>query len=158
MLDDFELVSKNFPVLFTFGEMGYLKANILFSNGKEFCPYIINHQCSIYNQRPSICKNYPLSPNLDDKVYIDDSCPAVNTEFGSTIVNKGEVSNIKEHPTLTNYQNKFIETHLYLEQFNNKNSFEKLIEINNIIFYKYIGRSKDKYIETHLSSLKNFKY
>ena len=60
ILDDFEVVSKNFPILFTFGEMGYLKANVFFSDGENFCPYIINHQCSIYDQRPSICRAYPL--------------------------------------------------------------------------------------------------
>ena len=158
ILDDFEVVSKNFPILFTFGEMGYLKANILFSDGKSFCPYITNYQCTIYNERPSICRVYPLSPNLDDKVYIDDSCPAINNEFGMDIVVNGKVTDNFKYPTLENYQDKFIDTHLYLEQFNDKNNFEEVIKIKNISFYKYIGKSTDTYINIHLSSLKFFKY
>ena len=158
ILDDFETVSKNFPILFTFGEMGYLKANILFSDGKSFCPYIVDHQCIIYNDRPSICRVYPLSPNLDDKVYIDDSCPAVNSGFGRDIVLDGKVTKDFIYPTLNSYQNKFIDTHLHLEQFNKKTNFKAVITIQNITFYKYIGMSNDKYINIHLSSLKNFKY
>ncbi len=158
ILDDFEIVSKNFPILFTFGEMGYLKANILFSDGKSFCPYITNHQCTIYNERPSICRVYPLSPNLDDKVYIDDSCPAINNEFGTDIVINGKVADNFKYPTLENYQDKFIDTHLHLKQFNNKNDFKEVITIKNISFYKFIGESSDPYIMMHLLSLKFFKY
>lgn len=167
ILDDFETVSNNFPILFTFGEMGYLKANILFSDGNGFCPYIANHQCTIYDDRPSICRVYPLSPNLDDKIYIDDSCPAISSKFskdqvalpyGKDIVLDGKVTKNFNYPTLNNYQNKFIDTHLHLEQFNDINDFEKIITINNISFFKYIGTSKDTYIKLHLSSLNNFKY
>ncbi len=158
ILDDFETVSKNFPILFTFGEMGYLKANILFSDGESFCPYITNHQCTIYDERPSICKVYPLSPNLDDKIYIDDSCPAINSEFGTDIIIDGKVTENFNYSTLTNYKNKFISTHLHLEQFNEKSKFKELITIKNMIFYKFIGTTQDRYINMHLSSLKYFKY
>ncbi len=154
ILQDFETVSKNFPILFTFGEMGYLKANILFSDGESFCPYITDHRCTIYNERPSICRVYPLSPNLDDKVYIDDSCPAINTEFGSDIVLDGIVTKEFMYSTLENYQDKFIDTHQHLEKFNNKKDFEKIITIKNIDFYKYIGIQKDFYLDLHLNSLK----
>ena len=136
--------------------MGYLKANILFSDGKSFCPYIVNHQCSIYSQRPSICRVYPLSPNIDNNIYIDDSCPAVNSEYGTNIVIDGKVTTNFDYPTLQNYQDKFVSTHLYLEKFNNIKDFEKVITINNMEFYKYTGKIKDVYIETHLSSLKHF--
>ena len=156
ILDDFEVVSKNFPLLFTFGELGYLKANILFTNGNGFCPYIRNHQCTIYNERPSICRSYPLSPNLDNKVYIDDSCPAVNTEFGTDIVVDGKVTENFIYPTLENYQDKFINTHLHLEKFNNIKDFEKIITIKNMDFYKYIGDQKDFYLDLHISSLNHF--
>ncbi|MEA3497855.1 MAG: YkgJ family cysteine cluster protein [Campylobacterota bacterium] len=153
ILDDFEVVAKNFPILFTFGEMGYLKANILFSDGKSFCPYITNHQCTIYNERPSICRVYPLSPNLDNKVYIDDSCPAINTKLGQSIVKNGQATNNFNYPTLENYQDKFINTHLHLEQFNDKKNFEKVIIINSVEFYKYIGTKSDFYLDLHLLSL-----
>jgi Fe-S-cluster containining protein len=155
ILDDFELVSRNFPILFTFGELGYLKANILFTNGVDFCPYIKDYQCEIYDERPSICRVYPLSPHLDNNIYIDDSCPAINKNFGIKIVENGEVINLDNYPTLIDYQKKFIDTHLYLEQFNDKKDFKKVLTIKDIDFYSYIGVNKtDKYIKLHLSSLK----
>ena len=133
--------------------MGYLKANILFTNGSGFCPYIRNHQCTIYDERPSICRAYPLSPNLDNKVYIDDSCPAVNNELGTDIVVDGIVTENFIYPTLENYQDKFINTHLHLEKFNDKKDFKKIITIKNMDFYRYIGTKKDFYLDLHISSL-----
>ena len=155
ILQDFETVSKNFPILFTFGEMGFLKANILFSDGENFCPYIVNHKCTIYDERPSICRVYPLSPNLDDKVYIDDSCMAINTEFGTDIVLDGVVTKEFDYDTLNNYQDKFIDTHQHLEQFNNINNFKNIITIKGMKFYSYIGQSRSIYMDLHIKSLSN---
>jgi len=155
LLEDFEVVSKNFPILFTFGDLGYLKAVILFSDGKSFCPYIEDHKCTIYEERPSICRVYPLSPNVDNKIYIDESCPAINQSEGKKIVQKGTITADFMYPTLTNYQDKYIETHFELEKINDINDFTSVISINNITFYKYIGQVKNKYITYHLSSLKN---
>jgi len=155
ILEDFEMVSKNFPILFTFGEMGYLKAVVLFSDGTSFCPYIKDHKCTIYDERPSICRVYPLSPNIDDKVYIDDSCPAVENNNYNKIIDSGEVTSPYKYKTLNSYQDKYIQTHLELEKINDINNFESVININNITFYKYIGRQSSKYIKYHISSLKN---
>ena len=155
ILDDFEVVYKNFPILFTFGELGYLKAVILFSDGESFCPYVQNHQCSIYEDRPSICRVYPLSPNIDDKIYIDDSCPAVENNDYNKIIDSGKITSPYRYKTLESYQDKYIETHLELEKVNVRNNFEKVISINNIIFYKYIGTERNQYINYHLSSLIN---
>lgn len=153
LLEDFEVVYKNFPILFTFGELGYLKAVILFSDGKSFCPYIKNHQCTIYKERPSICRVYPLSPNVDNKIYIDDSCPAVNSEKGEQIVKNGKITEPFFYDTLSDYQNKYIQTHLELEKINSKNDFIEVKKINNISFFKYIGKEKKQYLEYHSSSL-----
>ncbi len=153
LLEDFEIVSQNFPILFTFGDMGYLKANVLLSNGKDFCPYIVNHQCTIYENRPNVCRNYPLSGNLDNQIYIDDSCPAIHSEFGKDIVIDGIVQKKFDNDSLHNYQEKFLETHHYLEQFNHKEDFDKVITINNIEFYKYIKPSSDSYMNLHIKSL-----
>ena len=155
LLSDFEMVSKNFPILFTFGEMGYLKAVVLFSDGTSFCPYVKDHKCTIYDERPSICRVYPLSPNIDDKTYIDDSCPAINTTDGKKIVNKGKITESFIYPTLQNYQDKYIQTHIELEKMNNKEEFEIVKTINSIKFYKYMGSKKNKYINYHKKSLKN---
>ncbi len=155
LLEDFEIVSKNFPILFTFGELGFLKANVLLSNGEYFCPYIVENKCVIYDERPNVCRNYPLSPNLDDKTYIDDMCPAINTEVGIDIVKEGIVQKAFENPTLENYQNKYIDTHTYLEQFNNKSNFETVVTINGIQFYKFIANSNDKFMQLHIKSMDN---
>ena len=155
ILEDFEIVSKNFPILFTFGEMGYLKAVILFSDGTSFCPYIKDHKCTIYDERPSICRVYPLSPNIDNKIYIDDSCPAVENNNYNKIIDFGKITKPFEYPTLTSYQDKYIETHLQLEQINDKNNFEQVISVNNITFYKYIGTERNQYINYHIDSLIN---
>ena len=61
ILEDFEPVHKNFPILFSIGELGYLKPVVLLSNGNGFCRYIKDMKCVIYDERPSICKIYPLS-------------------------------------------------------------------------------------------------
>jgi len=155
ILEDFEIVSKNFPILFTFGDMGYLKAVVLFTNGTGFCPYVKDNKCSIYEQRPSICRVYPLSPNIDNKVYIDDSCPAVSLVDGEKIIDNGNVVKDFMYPTLENYQDKYIQTHLELEKINDIKEFESVISINNITFYKYIGKNRNKYINYHISSLIN---
>jgi len=155
ILEDFEMVSKNFPILFTFGEMGYLKAVVLFSDGTSFCPYIKDHKCTIYDERPSICRVYPLSPNIDDKVYIDDSCPAVENNNYNKIIDSGEVTSPYKYKTLDSYQDKYIQTHLELEKINDISNFKSVISINNITFYKYIGNTRNQYINYHLSSLVN---
>lgn len=158
ILDDFELVHKNFPILFIFGELGYLKPVILLSNGKDFCPYIKENRCTIYDQRPSICRLYPLSPNVDAKIYIDDSCPAVTIEpeNGSTpIVKEGEVTKDFYYKSLESYQDKYIETHFEFEKINAKEDFEIVTHINNITFYKYIGDTRTPYIKYHQISLNN---
>jgi Fe-S-cluster containining protein len=157
ILEDFEVVSKNFPILFTFGEMGYLKAVILFSDGTNFCPYIKDHKCTIYDERPSICRVYPLSPNIDNKVYIDDSCPAIGNNLENKIVDLGKITTTYQYKTLENYQDKYINTHIELEKINNKNDFELVFSINNVTFYKYIGSERNEYINYHISSLiKNY--
>ena len=156
ILEDFELVYKNFPILFTFGDLGYLKAVILFSNGKGFCPYIKDHKCTIYDQRPSICRVYPLSPNVDDKIYLDDSCPAivdVDNHDSIPIVKDGKVTEQFFYKTLQSYQDKYIETHIELEKINEKKHFEIYQTINNINFYKYVGDVLTPYISFHHKSL-----
>ena len=157
LLEEFERVSRNFPILFTFGELGFLKANVLLSNGKDFCPYIVNHKCTIYEDRPQVCRNYPLSPHLDNNIYIDDSCPAIKSFEGIDIVVNGEVKEPFYNESLENYQDKFINSYNYLKEFNMDSNFEKVVTINGIEFFKFIGESEDKFIKLHIQSLKNLK-
>jgi len=157
LLEEFERVSKNFPILFTFGELGFLKANVLLSNGKDFCPYIVEHKCTIYNDRPQVCRNYPLSPHLDNHIYIDDSCPAITSENGIDIVKEGIVEIPFYNDSLENYQDKFINTYNHLKEFNVASDFQKVVTINGIEFFKFIGRSEDKFIKLHIQSMSNLK-
>ncbi len=147
ILEDFEQVSKNFPIVFTFGELGYLKANVLLSNGKDFCPYIVDYKCTIYDERPSVCRIYPLSQNIDNKVYIDDLCPALSSDIGIKIVDNGNLSKNFTHPKLDNYQDKFIETHSHLEQFDDKCNFEKNDCLEVLNRKHLLRKSEDKFIQ-----------
>lgn len=158
ILEDFEEVYKNFPILFIFGDLGYLKPVILISDGTGFCPYIQDHKCTIYEQRPSICRAYPLSPNVDDKIYIDDSCPAVSdvsSAESSMIVKEGKITENFFYKSLEAYQEKYIQTHFELDTINDKKDFEMIKIINNIKFYKYIGSKSNTYIKYHQNSLIN---
>jgi len=157
LLEEFKRVSRNFPILFTFGELGFLKANVLLSNGKDFCPYITNHKCTIYEDRPQVCRNYPLSPHLDNNIYIDDSCPAIKSFEGIDIVVNGEVKEAFYNESLENYQDKFIDTFNHLKEFNSECNFEKVVTINSIEFFKFIGESEDKFIKLHIQSMSNLK-
>jgi len=155
LIEDFEKISQYFPILFTFGELGYLKANVLLSNGEDFCPYILNHQCTIYENRPNVCRNYPLSANIENKIFIDDSCPAINQEYGHDIIKDGKVEKNFDNESLYDYQKKYLETHFELEKINNKDDFQKVLEINDLLFYKYVGTSQNTFLTLHQQSLLN---
>lgn len=154
ILEDFYEVYEHFPIVFLFGELGFLKPVILLTNGDSFCKYLKDFKCSIYDKRPSVCKIYPLSPHLTNDIYIDTSCPAVN-EGKDLIVENGIVSRNFMHPYLDNYLDKYINMHQYFEKFNNKEKLDFAIKIGNEKFYKFKEDFDDEYIKLHLSSLKN---
>ena len=101
--EEFEEVYKNFPILFIFGSLGFIKPVILLSNGFDSCPYLIINICSIYENRPNVCKTYPLSPNIDNEIYIDTSCPEIY---------KGKNNLDLQNQIFKNYSEKYINTHL----------------------------------------------
>lgn len=155
ILEDFEIVHKSFPILFLFGELGYLKPVILLTNGKNYCKYLKDFKCTIYEQRPSICRVYPLSANIDDNVYIDELCPAVNDEKHENriIIENTKISKDFDYSTLHNYQDKYINTHIEMEKFNQKENFSVAITINGINFFKCNQLFKNKYMQMHQNSL-----
>lgn len=154
ILEDFEKVALNFPILFIKGELGFLKPIVLLTNTKDFCPYIKDMKCTIYEMRPSICKLYPLSANIDDNIYIDETCLAIN-EPGVKIVDKGVVNCEFYHEVLDEYQDKYIKTHLYLDKFNNDRDLEELLKQDSLSFYKLTKVCDDKFINLHQNSLKH---
>lgn len=152
LLEDFQKVYKNFPILFTFGDLGYLKANVILSKEYEYCKYIKDNKCQIYENRPSVCRTYPLSPNIDNEIYIDTSCPALIS--GDDFVKNGSINKKIDNSPFINYQDKFIDTHFYLEKFNIKEDFEIALNIKGMNFYKYTKTSNDKYMLFHKESIK----
>ncbi len=110
--------------------MGYLKAIILLSDGKSLCPYIENFKCTIYENRPTVCKAYPLSTNIDNIVYYDLNCPGIS-EMGTNIVKNGKISPSFDSYIFDDYQTRYINTHKKLEEFNNFDDFELVTSINN---------------------------
>ena len=156
ILLDFEKIYKNFTILFTFGELGYLKPVVLLSNGKDHCIYIKDYKCTVYEERPSICRVYPLSANLDNIIYYDTNCPAIS-DMGYPLITNNEVAENFNSEILDDYQYKYVLTHREFEPFNNKEEFELIATINHESFYKYIGTKQSSYMDMHLESLKNLK-
>ena len=128
----------------------------MLSNGKDLCPYIENFKCTIYENRPKICKAYPLSTDIDNMIYYDINCPGLS-ENGFDVVKNGKVSQGFDSYIFDDYQTKYINTHNELENFNQKDDFELVTSINNNHFFKYIGSKKSQYISFHKESLINLK-
>lgn len=155
ILSEFEKVYKNFPILFTFGDLNFIKPVVLLTNGKGFCPYLEDFKCSIYANRPTVCRTYPLSPNLDNKVYIDTLCPEVGKQ-NMEIVKNNNIKHDFNNDIFYDYQDKYIETHFLFEEFNKKD-FKIYTTINNIDFFYYTGALESQYMQMHSQSLKNYK-
>ena len=143
--EEFEEVYKNFPILFIFSSLGFIKPVILLSNGFDSCSYLKNNTCSIYENRPNVCKTYPLSPNIDNEIYIDTSCPEIY---------KGKNNLNLQNQIFKNYSEKYINTHLEFEKLK-FNDFKKVFSIKGQDFYEYIGVYECKYLNLHKRSLKN---
>ena len=155
ILDDFEEIYENYPILFLFGELGYIKPVLILTNGKDLCRYVKDSKCTIYEKRSSICKAYPLSAHIDNNIYVDHLCPAVNSNNNdSTILVENQKINKNFYSDIfDNYQDKYIQTHQELEKYNVKSDFEVAITINGIDFYKYKKTTTNKYLKLHQKSL-----
>lgn len=143
--EEFENLYKYFPILFIFGNLGFIKPVIMLSNGFDFCPHLKDFRCTIYEKRPMVCKNYPLSPNLDNEIYISSSCPELN---------KGKNKLEFEKNYFENYQDRYIQTHFEFEKLE-KSDFELVCSILDKDFYKYIGNETSTYLDLHKLSLEN---
>lgn len=152
ILSEFEKVYKNFPILFIFGELGFIKPVVLLTNGNDFCPYLKDFKCTIYENRPTVCRTYPLSPNLDNNIYIDTLCPEVN-KSNEFILKDNKVNKDFDNVIFYDYQNKYIETHFKFDKYK-KEEFQKII-INDVDFFKYKGNNDSNYLKMHINSLEN---
>jgi Fe-S-cluster containining protein len=157
LLDEFELVSKNFPIAFLLGEENLLTPVVLLSSGVEHCKYNKEYKCTIYEHRPAVCRYYPLSPHIFNKTFIDLSCPAVSQNNNDeVIVLNGEVQKKYHHPNLDNYQDKFLATYYEFESYNKLENIELLVTINDKSFYRFKEDFSNKYIDIHLRSMVHF--
>ena len=154
ILKDIKEITNYFPILFTIGSQGYIRPVVLLTNGKDFCRYINNFKCSIYENRPSICKTYPLSAHVDNEIYIDTTCPAVEQKNEKSIDNKKIYKQFDNH-ILNNYQDKYIETLSHFDSFNKKENLKLVITINETNFYKFDKKLNSKYVKLHQKSLKH---
>lgn len=153
--EEFIHVYKNFPILFIFGkELNFIKPVILLTNGIDKCPYLDDYKCSIYENRPTVCRTYPLSPNIDNIIYIDNSCPEVNKGEDFLIQSNEIKKDSFKNLIFEEYQDKYIQTHF---EFNalNKKDFKLLFNINNTSFFVYKGKENSTYLQYHKKSLKN---
>jgi Fe-S-cluster containining protein len=154
VLSDFKKSYQYFPILFIKGELGYIKPVILLSNGSDHCPYIQSFKCSIYENRPTICKAYPLSAHITNDIFYDTTCPGV-CEEGFDLYTKGQVSPHFYSEIFDDYQDKYIQTHLEMEKINKTEDFQLIFTLKNNLFYKYIGNEMNPYISMHKESLKH---
>ncbi|WP_320036212.1 hypothetical protein [Halarcobacter sp.] len=156
LLDEFEYIYKNFPIVFIFGGLNYIKPVVLLTNGKSLCPYNIDFKCTIYEKRPSVCRIYPLSTNLDNQIYIDKDCPQVTLqkENKTPLSKNKKLSPYFQNDIFYTYQEKYIETH-YEFDILDKNDFKEIINIKSMPFYGYFGSHNSKYIDFHKYSLVN---
>lgn len=153
LAEEFEKVYKNFPILFIFGDLDFIKPVVILTNGNDFCPYLIDFKCSIYEKRPTVCRTYPLSPNIDNEVYIDTLCPEVN-KGSLEIIENNNIHLSFNNEVFNNYQDKYINTHFIFEKFK-REDFKFFNTLNNQNFYIFNNDSESKYIKMHKKSLSN---
>ena len=156
ILEDFEEVYKNFPILFSIKEQK-LVAYVLLNDGKGYCQYYNKsaHQCSIYEQRPPACKLYPVSPYFEH-ILVDTTCPSVQHEFGDSLCRDGVLNRAFATKRLENFVEKLEETHAFLESIYAISDFEYVGDLLGIPLFKYAKPSDNKYLKMHLESLHHF--
>lgn len=154
LLKDFESVAPYFPILFTIGSSGRIRPVVLLTNGKDFCRYIENFKCSIYDNRPSICRVYPLSGYIDNEIYIDGSCPAVSSSDEKSVDN---TKILKDFDTeiLDLYGDKYLDTIHQFESYTKRENIELVMVVNEVKFLKFNQTFGNKYLELHHKSLEH---
>ncbi len=155
VLEDFEAVYRHFPILFIFGNLGFAKPVILLTNGRDFCPYLEDFRCTIYEERPSICRSYPLSPQIDNQLYIDQDCPAVG-DRGAPIVTPEGIAPAFDVPTLQGYQERFLKGH---RLFNEECAphFKPALTLGQSTFFQIASGLEGPIARWHHASLKRLK-
>lgn len=153
ILEDFEAVYQNFPILFSISGQK-LSAYVLLNDGKSYCKYYINQQCSIYLQRPPACKLYPVSPYFEH-IFVDTACPSINQKAGYSVCRDGKLNSAFATKRLEGFVDKLEETHAFFESIHTLENFEHVGNVSGITLFKYIKPSTNRYIQMHIESLKH---
>jgi hypothetical protein len=153
VLDDFEEVYKNFAIQFAYIK-DELKAQIVINKGNGSCGYLVNNQCSIYDERPPACKMYPISPYYED-FYIDVACPAItdDADKGEWICSNEGFNSKFYHKRVDNFLYKLEDTMKFLTII--KDDLEPSIVVQGIQLYNYTGKLDNEHIKMYKESLKH---
>jgi len=133
ILEDFPKVEKYFKIRAII--LDEVIPVMLLTDGYNSCKYLLNGQCSIYENRPPACKIYPFSPFYDD-IFIDLSCPAVREE-GDLLLPR----NKEEYFQSLFFENRFIDFKYKREKTIAFMKMQKLTfdkEIKGIKLYKFL--------------------
>jgi hypothetical protein len=149
ILDDFEEVYKNFPIVFAYID-GQWRILMIIATKENGCAYYIDKKCSIYEQRPPPCKLYPINPYFDD-LLVDTSCQAVSSENGSFLASSDQISPHFYHSRIENFNEKRVKTHEYLLTLIGNLSL--LGTLKGIAVYRYEGDQEDRFLGMHHASL-----
>lgn len=153
ILEDFEEVYKNFPILFGWKDK-QVQAYVMLNDGKGSCRYLEDGKCSIYDQRTPACKLYPVSPYFEH-ILIDTDCPSVNETEGNKILVSNTEKGAFFHKRLENFKEKREKAQEFFKSISDINNFKFHTHLNGMALLRYNSNSSNEYIQMHLESLKN---
>ena len=151
VLEDFEAVYRDFPIVFSFLE-DTLGVFVLLNDGENTCRYLDHKRCSIYDARPPACRLYPVSPYFEH-LLVDTKCPSLSRTQGRLLCKNGVLESAFYTKRLEKFVAKKEETRLFLEGINDRNDFEYVGKIADTPLYVYKPTSQNRYLSMHLESL-----
>lgn len=155
ILEDFEAVYRHFPILFSIHEER-LRAFVLLNDGKGYCPYYVNQQCSIYEERTPACKLYPVSPFFEH-LYVDTQCSGINThQMGTSLCHQGVLQSAFYTKRLENFVEKLEETYAFFKEIYHAEHFQYVGDVAGLALFVYTKQSDSPYLHLHQASLKHF--
>lgn len=152
ILEDFEEVYKNFPIVFSVSgeELGVY---VLLNDGKGHCKYYIDQKCSIYEHRTPACKLYPVSPYFEH-ILVDTECPGVSLEKrGKLLCQSGVLQSDFHTKRLENFVQKRDATRKFLKSLQKEEAFCYVGEVLGLPLFTYTHASENPYIKMHQASL-----
>jgi len=151
ILEDFELVYKNFPILFI-SLNDEFRAVIILNQDGNACKYLKDGKCQIYEQRPPACKIYPITPYYDE-FFVDSSCDAVNEDKGEFLCSSEGFSKSFYHRRLDSFLPKYEESLSFFKTL--ENQCKSAFQMREIEFFIFDSELENEYIAMHKESLSN---